>query len=288
MKYAWLAVPLLLILALGAALYMSQPKENPQQLNDSDYVDVNGDEYLRNDYITDPADELANVGSGIPSNFVYPVRLADCEKYKDRDSRDRCYGLYALRSGDVAGCEAAKGVDSRDDCFMQMAVEVKQPALCEKVNFGKEECYMVAAIELKDPSLCGKSSANIPQCEKAVDSGKIEDCPIGDDLHYCGDAVIAKDKSLCSQLRSYDSFCYMTVAIDTNNSSLCNRAAKGRDHCFFKIATTVNNAAICESLTETRDNCVAWVAFNTGDKQLCYQAGSEAQSCIEDIGGSEE
>ncbi len=285
MKYAWLAVPVLLILALGTAFFLSQPKENPQQPDDSEYVDVNGDEYLRSEYVTDPVNELKNVGQGIPSDFIYPARLADCEAYNDASSKDKCYVLYAIRSNDVAGCESAKGVDSRDDCFFELAVQVKTPELCEKVNFGKEECYLNAAVETGNASLCGRSAANIGQCEKAVGSGRIEECPIGDDMHYCGDAVVGKDAGLCAKMRSYDEYCYLQVALKGGDSSLCNRAGDAVDHCFFKIATTVNNEKVCEGIREreVRDNCVAWVAFNTGNRALCYQAGTEAQSCIEDI-----
>jgi len=28
---------------------------------------------------------------------------------------------------------------------------------------------------------------------------------------------------------------------------------------------------------------VAWIAFNTNNKQLCFEAGSEVQSCLEDL-----
>ena len=59
-----------------------------------------------------------------------------------------------------------------------------------------------------------------------------------------------------------------------------------REVCLFKVATNTNNVAICELKKENRDNCVAWVAYNTGNKALCYQAGTEAQSCIEDIEGT--
>ncbi len=285
MKYVWLAVPILLLLALGIAFYLSQPKENQTPLDDSDYVDVNGDQYLSSEYVTDPAQALSDTAQGIPSDFVYPAKLADCEKITDTPSRDRCYGLYSQRSGDVAGCEAAKGVDSRDDCFLSLAVQLKKADLCKKVNFGKEECYLNTAMETGDASLCERSAANISQCEKAVGSGNIGDCPVGDDMHYCGDAVVGKDKSLCSQLRSYDQYCYLQVGIDQNNSSLCNKAGDASDHCFFKIATTVNNPKICEGINDgqVRDNCVAWVAYNTGNRELCYQAGTEAQSCIDDI-----
>ncbi|GEM_PF-6246355 len=288
MKYIWLAVPILLILALGIAVVMTQPAQNPHPIDDSDYVDVNGDQYLRQEYVTDPAQELANSAGSGSANFIYPAKISDCVGLKDAASRDRCYLLYAVRSDDVSGCEAARGIDSRDDCFTQLAVQVKRPELCAKVNYGKEECYMQAAIETGNASLCARSAANLAQCGKAVASGNIEQCPVSDDKHFCGDAVIAKDASLCANLRSYDEFCYMQIGIDSNNSSLCNKAGQAADHCFFKIATSVNNEKICEGIAETgvRENCIAWVAFNTNNRALCYKAGSMAQGCIEDIGGT--
>ncbi|VVB99102.1 Uncharacterised protein [uncultured archaeon] len=287
MNRAWLAVPILLVAALGIAVFLGQPKQSSVQLPDSGYVDVNGDQYSAQEYMQTPEDALRSAVQGLPSDFVYPVKISDCDSYADRYARERCLVLYTQRSGDPKGCEPIQGIESKDACYFDAAVDSKKPALCENITYGKQECYMQAAIETKDATTCAKAAANIKGCENAVDAGDVAKCPLGDDQQFCGDAVLAKDKSLCRQMRSYDEACYLQIAVDTNNSSLCNRTGTSQDHCFFKVANSVNNPAICESIGETavRDNCVAWVAFNTGNTQLCYQAGSEAQSCLDDLSG---
>jgi len=306
MNAKWLAVPALLVLTLAVIILINQPKVNP--VDDVSHVDVGGDEYLGEDYITPEEEGIGDfeLNPNIPSDYLYPTSISDCDSASDFE-RDWCLEQYAIVSADPRGCELTSDRATQDDCYTQVAVLREDASLCENVKVGYSECYTDVAIETGNSSLCEKGSYEVQQCITAANAGDYNLCPEGFDRRICNDAVTERNPSLCTEelvvegecydglqerfvpcevterIRDYTEVCYLEIALNTNQASLCNQAGEASDHCFFKIATTLNNASICENLTETRDNCVAWVAFNTNNPDLCYQAGSEAESCLADL-----
>ncbi|HLC78911.1 MAG TPA: hypothetical protein VJG83_00640 [archaeon] len=281
MKYIWLAVPIVLIVVLAGALYLNQPKTIPT--DDLSYVNVGGDEYLDEEYIT-PDEELTGERELInePSGQNIPVNLSDCES-SEFSNKETCYLIYSVASGDEQGCESISDQTTRDDCIARIAQLRAEPAVCEKIKVGKSQCIVDAAIEKGDSSLCEMGSADRAQCYRAFSSKDYTMCAESFDKRHCNDAIAENDSKLCENIETYSSFCYYTIATNTKSPSLCSKAGTSAQSCYFRIALETNNPAICENLSETRDNCIAWIAFNTNNKELCYEAGSEAQSCIEDI-----
>ncbi len=280
MDYKWLAVPVLLILALGVALYLNQPKVG--QVEGVKYQSAGGDEYLDYDYTTPEEVGVGEADPNIKTSGVAPKSLADCAAVGESE-KDWCYTQYALYSGDEKGCALPGEQASKDDCFAQLALVENKPGLCDRVEVGRAQCSITIAVAEKNPSLCEKGKFEKEQCLKAVAAKSQDMCAKDEQRKICNDAVQANDAGICSQMIDYTEFCYYNIAVDTNSSSLCNKAGESRDSCFFKVALGTSNEAICENLTETRDNCIAWVAFNTGNKELCYKAGKETQSCLDDL-----
>ena len=305
MNNAWLAIPVILILALVGLLFLSQPKVNPAE--DVEYVDVDGDEYLDLDYISEDEIGIGDVeDEGVPTNFVLGASIEECSQLTDFE-KDLCMLRYVETSGDKDTCERIVDGAIRDDCFARIASLKQDATACDKVTFGKSECYVDVAIQTSDAGLCEKGNAERDQCYQAALSGNYDACPEGESKKICNDAISEGNPELCltgrtiestcwstideafipcevtEEIRTYSEFCYYNVAVETNAVSLCNKAGGLMDTCFFKVARNLKNPNICENLSETRDNCIAWIAFDTNDRQLCFQAGSEAQSCIEDL-----
>ncbi len=281
--YKWLVVPVVLLAALGLLLFLNQPKTSPAE--GEEYVNVNGDEYLAQDYITPDEEGIGEKNPLIKETKGYAKSPQECLDEND-SLRDFCLAEYAYFNEDEKGCEMAGEQGIRDDCYAALAQKKLDAGLCEKVKYGYTECTAFIAIETGTASLCEKGDYELEQCIKAVNEEDSALCAEGYDRRYCNDAVLNNDASLCNSIRGYKEFCYYNIAVQKNDASLCSRAGPSRDTCYFAIAKETRNAAICENLSETRDNCVAWVAFLTGNRELCFQAGSEARSCIEDIEGA--
>ena len=284
MKTSWLTIPLVLIGILITvfllAFFLNQPKINEA---DTEFFAVGDDEYLDLDYISPEEEGIGEFGTtNSPSEYFVAEQVEECEAFENQDKND-CYALYSIFNDNEDGCGFIDDSTQKDDCYSQIAFVKKDASLCENIITGAPECYASIAIETNDASLCEKAGLEKRQCFVAAQTGNIDDCDNGLQSRFCKDAAVAKDPSICNEINDLGEFCYQNVAINTNTSSLCNKAGIGKDHCFFKIATTINNAAICENLTDTRDNCVAWVAFNTGNTDLCFEAGTETQSCLQDL-----
>ncbi|HIH09290.1 MAG TPA: hypothetical protein HA254_01330 [Candidatus Diapherotrites archaeon] len=279
MNYRWLAVPVILLAALGAAIYFNQPKI--ADVKGVDYINVDGDEYLSDDYIT-PDEEIVGDGPVRDLNVEFPITAADCDKYNPY-KRDSCLLLYARMQDDEKGCSAIIDGTTRDDCYATLAIDNKDAAMCGKVKIGYQECMADVAIATSDASLCDKGDYEQQQCFKAFEAKDISLCADGYDRRYCLGAVLDSNLSSCDYIRTNSHFCNYMIALDTLSPSLCNKAGDAADSCFFRVALDSNNAQACENLSETRDSCVAWIAYNTNNKALCYQAGTQAQSCIEDL-----
>ncbi|HLC92702.1 MAG TPA: hypothetical protein VJH23_03270 [archaeon] len=282
MDYKWLAVPAILIVALGIALFLNQPKIAPVQ--GVEYTDVNGDEYLPGDYVTPEFEGIGDVRpeGGTDSDYDFPTLVSDCTN-RPGVEKDRCLLLYSVMNEDGSGCSAMDDQILKDDCFAKAAAINGNESFCGEVGFAKQECYVDVAIVKNDASLCESGHLARDRCFEAVAAGDISLCANTDDMSICGFAVTDNNSLACSSLQVQDGYCYYTIARQTKNPVLCEKSKNARSTCYFGIALETNNASLCENLTDTRDNCVAWVAFNTGDIRLCEQAGTERESCIQDI-----
>ncbi len=281
MDYRWLAVPALLIVALGVAVFLNQPKVS--DVGDLGYIDVNGDEYLPEDYITPDEEGIGDTEYiGPKSTYDFPATIADCTGRVGGD-RDTCLLLYSVMNEDGSGCGEMADSSLRDDCYYKAATVNNNETFCENVTLGKQRCYIDIAISTKNAGLCEKGRMNVDKCYDAVKAGDMAKCADSDDRKRCNDAVFYKDSTKCALLEREDAYCYYAIATENSNAALCAKAGVSSGTCYFKIATETNNAAICNNLTDSKDNCVATVAYNTGNTQLCYQAGAERQSCLEDI-----
>ncbi|MCR4336019.1 MAG: hypothetical protein NUV57_05810, partial [archaeon] len=110
MVQKWLTIPIILIAALIVvfliASFTNQPKVN--DAGAQDFVDVNGDEYLAQDYIS--PDEIG-IGefdeSQITADYDVAETISDCDSKEGLD-KDNCLGLYAIFHKDAQGCEATE------------------------------------------------------------------------------------------------------------------------------------------------------------------------------------
>jgi len=288
MKYNSLLVPIGLIVGLilvfFVAFMLNQPVIN--QLPEENYVNVNGDEYLDEEYISPYEEGIGEFDQSLLNEEYAPLLLEDCELETEED-KEYCYSYYSIMTGDPEGCEETTEIGLRDDCFAQVALTNKDASLCDRIKAGYSECYVSIGIDTNNAAYCEKGNFEQEQCFKAAKSGKYTDCAEGYQRKICNDAVTAKDESVCEEMVDFRGYCYSAVAINTSNQTLCNKLPTNerKDSCFFRISLNKNNHALCENIlsVELRDNCVAWVAFNTNNKQLCYQAGKEAQSCLDDL-----
>lgn len=280
----FLAVPAILVLALGIIFFINQPKVNPVPSYEKT-VKVNGDEYPLEEYLMDEA-PLNQITNQKPKDFNYfiPVKLSDCLT-RPIETRDNCYFTYTALSGDPKGCFNINDPTDRSDCFMGIAQLTGEKSYCENVKWGVSQCYVDVAINTGDASLCTWGDYEARQCYEAYKTKNPNNCAEGYDRRLCIQAIFDNNSELCNNIRTLNNYCYYSVATDTNSPSLCNKIKipQIKENCFFEIALKTNNPEICENLEEVRDNCIAWIAYNTGNKQLCYKAGKEAQSCIEDV-----
>lgn len=281
--WIFLAVPVLLILAIGIAVYFNQPKIN--KVDDVKYVDVNGDDYLAQEYITQDQEGIGNDPiTQKDGNYFVPVKLSDCESRPQGEQRDTCYLLFTSITEKPEGCEKITDRVVKDDCFTRAAYLSKNAALCENVRFGYSQCYSDVATDTNNASLCEKTDFERRQCFAAVSARDGTLCAPSEDMSSCVFAVLDNNSQKCNEIHSYKSFCYHSIATETNNFSLCNKLSEPeKGSCIFRVALNTNNPNLCEYLADTRDSCVAWIAFNTNNKDLCLKAGAEAQSCIEDL-----
>ncbi|PIN84966.1 MAG: hypothetical protein COV47_04595 [Candidatus Diapherotrites archaeon CG11_big_fil_rev_8_21_14_0_20_37_9] len=286
MEKKWVYAPILVILAVIISLFILLAVNQPKTLNSEKAVyeqSIGKDEYLDLDYISPEEEGIGDFTTLIEGNLgKSAASLEDCESQSDFE-KEWCYVQYASDSGDIRGCDIIGDVATKDSCYGTLAIETKNAETCNNIIVGKAECIRDVAIETNNASLCEKTNYEHSACIKAVSTGNYADCSTDYQRDICNNAVTAGDASLCEEILDRSEYCYYEIALNTDNAMLCNKAGVSKDHCFFAVATTVNNPAICENLSETRDNCVAWIAFNTNNKQLCFEAGSEVQSCLEDL-----
>jgi len=279
--FKWLAIPAILIIALGVAVYLNQPKVN--EAGDVKYIDVNGDEYLSEDYVTN--DELStgdSEGELPDSEYDFPESVADCTGRAGIE-KDRCLLIFSVLNESGEGCGAMSDPVLKSGCYHKTAEMNLNSNFCAFAGIEAQGCYIDIATQNNDASLCEKGHINMDQCYVAARTGDFELCPESVDRRTCNEAVSNNDPSICAQTETLDGFCYYTIATQTNNDTLCAKAKQGSNTCYFKVALAKSDIRICDFMKENRDNCVAWIAFTKGDKGLCKQAGTEAQSCVEDI-----
>src|SRR3989344_6148277 len=119
MDYKWLAVPAVLIEALGIAVYLNKPKVS--DVGNLNYIDVNGDEYLPGDYVTPEQEGIGNAEvSETGTDYDFPTTVADCTA-RPGSERDTCLLLYSVMNEDGSGCGAMSDPSLRDDCYYKSA-----------------------------------------------------------------------------------------------------------------------------------------------------------------------
>src|SRR3989344_4665989 len=220
--YRWLAVPAILIVALGIVLLLNQPKVT--SVDDPGYIDVDGDEYLPQDYITD--DEL-QVGDteflGTASDYDFPESVSDCTG-RGEGEKDSCLLIYSALNEDSAGCGAMDDPDLKQGCFHRAAEISLNADFCADAGIERQGCYVDVAVGKNDASLCPKGRMNIDQCNAAVQANDLALCPESVDRIHCNDAIVNNDPSQCGLTERLDGFCYYSIATQTADASLCANA----------------------------------------------------------------
>jgi len=125
----------------------------------------------------------------------------------------------------IKKCEETSSYTGRSGCFSDLAIELSEPALCEKVEveLTKERCYYFIAKNTNDARLC----------EKRVGATNYAEC-------------------------------FGEVASELNDMSICDTLdTENHDKCLYIMATASNEIEICQKMKSGSDGCIAAMASRT-------------------------
>lgn len=117
---------------------------------------------------------------------IIKAALAECSS-APADWHDNCLYEYAAEKNSFEVCSIITNSADKDGCLRTVAVDLKDPKLCEKVpngNFEKDYCYSGLAWNLKNKALCNMITTNETKLE-------CQQCLTGD-----------REKSLCYPLNT--------------------------------------------------------------------------------------
>ncbi len=162
--------------------------------------------------------------------------------------KDKCYGKFAVESGNLINCEQIKEDWKKDSCYRDMAVEKEDITLCDKIvpSAIREGCYVSVALKKRDVSMCN-----------TVDS---------------------------SFKRNH---CFESMAINTLNESLClyiPEESTDRSECISRLAGMRQNENICLLITNKyKNSCLFSLAADKKDENVCEIVDNkeEKQKCKE-------
>ncbi len=155
-------------------------------------------------------------------------------------------------------------INPSDAVYINLAIEQKDPVLCEKISKqsgydSRDACYSNLAEINKDARLCEK----IQTIQTASGTGTRDTC-----FYNLADAL--GDANLCEKIMQdtdivYKDACYQNVAVTTGNADICNKIKKqtdenvdieSKDNCFGSLGIILKNPTLCEKAGIFKDECL--------------------------------
>ncbi len=192
---------------------------------------------------------------------------------------------------------------AKDFCITNIAIDKKDPAICDTNSDYKYECRaqvfakLDRCLELSPPIYqagcfiyMSEQQQNIGICDriKEIDRNSWED--VRDDcyLNYYGIFNMTgstkqknNDPAICEGLlsRSGRNICYYNMAEAHGDASFCDKyvaESKGeigsKDNCYFKIAMKKNKGELCDKISDyvyAQQQCYYRIAKEKSDASLC-------------------
>lgn len=167
----------------------------------------------------------------VGSAFIDP---SICENKVSSVLRDHCYYAVARDNKDILFCEKIKSPRSQNDCGYSTLDDSTTLKYCDGITVDslKQQCLGQVASNLNDPELCEKVSGNWSEkCWRSIAFQRTdpEYCKRISTSFYKRDCtywVVRKsaNTSLCSLFESQDDkdYCLTGIVIDTHNATICD------------------------------------------------------------------
>lgn len=249
-------------------------------------------------------------------NFASRLAVPEiCENFENNYDREHCLLKVAQAKPDPRLCEMMKEnvFYERSNCYKAVALDQQDASFCEKITHTdtKKWCLIELAKQLGDPSLCEKVKKEIsPLYPPGFVRPAEEDCydALGreKDPQYCG-FILGEDKKFmcyrayyeehkqeffhqhCEDLSGFKKdYCYTTWGEMTNNLKDCSfiETEAIQDFCEYQILLATKDRR-CEMIKSPffRDSCYSKVAQATKDYMLCLKIKGDYERgrCVNNI-----
>ncbi|MFH1722010.1 MAG: zinc ribbon domain-containing protein [Candidatus Altiarchaeota archaeon] len=212
------------------------------------------------------------------------------------DKRD-CITSMARLAGNTDVCDKITGKEAADQCYGQIAVDKKDPKVCNNLNDDAElDCLTAVSVATGDKKICDQiydaafmDPYNDCLAQIAVKNNNPDDCtkiedPIMKD--QCLRQIAHKSRSVddCMKITidpRFRDLCLEEVAIRDGNKDICEKIADAemKKLCYLNIARDNADKDACEHLKDNKDAyevCIMGVAEGGGGKDVCKDITNEA------------
>ena len=185
----------------------------------------------------------------------YKKDASVCERKGTVNYRNNCLKKYAVTYNNASACDPIDNAVLRDDCYMLVAKENNNVGACLKVFIQDSEwCVIDVATELKDKSICEKLSKEndayfwcLASLEK--DQRQCDKMKAGSGQDYCRVYVAKalKDKSLCGRIGLKEA-CYGALASEEGDLTLCANIESPSSEYVCYIFAKKSEAGMCSKI----------------------------------------
>ncbi|MFC2142941.1 hypothetical protein ACFLQN_00920 [Candidatus Aenigmatarchaeota archaeon] len=235
---------------------------------------------------------MMNIGSGSSTETVHYKDFClneiskntlenNCNDIENNVLKDECFVTLALELKDPTLCEGVVSSDTENadrnsraynECIFETAIASGQPQFCSNIAFGfsttnEHNCYKDIFYQIREPN----STLDVSMCELFEDANYKIDCI----------AVFENDASSC-----IESFCFTKLAILNSDATICEQTSDIDiiTPCYFSYAVTKLDVDVCDKISPESTNCYHNIANTLNDPTICDKiiSDEEAKSfCIE-------